>query len=467
MKTRALSIGLAALLLAGCGKKKEEEPALAPPPARGASSDELNTQIGSARGLDEALAPTSVVWSHVFAIDERRALITGEVVSSTVALLTDDGGATWHSLKSDRDAWSTWAVGGAGVIVLGVGAREGAASPTSAALSGVRLSFAAFDAPTLTAPTPLFPTAKGPVEGTLETESAVPAVLAPDSAALIGGETPRKGFVFYGGKPGADAQPPLKLPPGEKVVPVPYGRPPSLLSIKGKDLIERPFPPAGKPLDKPIRVPGIVAAPTLLADLSPPPACEAGGWAFQRVRQPKGLAILGISQEKTVTVPLPPATSPTTPIGCGAERLVVEAVAAKSGAPATWPSQPDVPTLLTCDLTGKCVTPQNAPFRPWPEQHKRTIVTAPTETGVVGVMTARAGNRWGLYLAQGPGEGAVYERQRVIGEGTGDRGRVELGALVSFGKRALLLLSADVTGTSRRGWFVMVSDDGGTNWAPP
>jgi hypothetical protein len=113
------------------------------------------------------------------------------------------------------------------------------------------------------------------------------------------------------------------------------------------------------------------------------------------------------------------------------------------------------------------VTPQNAPFRIWPEQHKRTFVTAATEQGIVAVMSARAGNRWGVYLAQGPGDGAVYERQRIIGEGNGDRGRIELGALVSFGKRALLLLSADVTGTSRRGWFVMVSDDGGTNWAPP
>jgi hypothetical protein len=61
----------------------------------------------------------------------------------------------------------------------------------------------------------------------------------------------------------------------------------------------------------------------------------------------------------------------------------------------------------------------------------------------------------------------MYERQRVIGEGQSDRGRLELGALLSLGKRAILLLSADVTGTSRRGWFVLVSDDGGTNWGPP
>jgi hypothetical protein len=261
--------------------------------------------------------------------------------------------------------------------------------------------------------------------------------------------------------------PPLKLPTSEKIVPVPYGRPPTLLSIKGRELIERPFPAAGKPLDKPIRVPGLVSTPTLLAELSVPPACETVGWSFQRVKQPKGLVVVGISQAKTVSVVLPDATAPTTRVGCGGDRVVVETVAAKQGAPSTWATQPDIPTMVGCTLAGKCVTPQNAPFRIWPQQHKRDIVMASTEQGILGVMTARAGDRWGLYLAQGPGDGAMYERQRVIGEGEGSRGRIELGALVSLGKRVLLLVSADVTGTSRRGWFLMVSDDGGTNWNPP
>jgi hypothetical protein len=470
VKTRALRLGLvalAALLFAGCSKK-EEDPALPPPPARGAASaDELTTELGPARGLDERLAPTSVKWSHAFAIDEKRALITGELVNETIALFTDDGGATWRSFKSERDAWSSWAVALDGAIVLGVGARDGAATPTSAMLAATRLSFAAFDSTSLTAPTPLFPTLNGPVEGVLQTESAIPAVLAPDSAALIGEATPRKPVLFYGGKPGADAVPPLKLPANEKIVPVPYGRPPTLLSIKGRDLVERPFPAAGKSLDKPIKVPGLVSTPTLLAELSVAPACETGGWSFQRVKQPKGLAVLGISQTKTVSLALPELTAPTTRIGCGSDHIVVETVAAKKGAPATWATQPDIPTMVACDLAGKCVTPQNAPFRIWPEQHKHEIVMASTEQGILGVMTARAGDRWGLYLAQGPGDGAVYERQRIIGEGQGQRGRIEMGVLLSLGKRALLLISADVTGTSRRAWFVMISDDGGTNWNPP
>lgn len=459
---------LVALLWAGCTRKKEEEQAVPPPPPRGAASaDELTTLLGSARGLDEGLAPTSVRWTHVFAVDEKRALIAGDVVNATIALFTDDGGATWRSFKSERDAWSSWAVTVDGAVVLGVGSRDGAPTPSSAMLATTRLAFGAFDAASLTAPTPLFPTVKGPVNGLLQTESAIPAMLSPDSAALVGEEAPRKTFLFYGGKPGAEAVAPLKLPGGEKIVAVPYGRPPTLLSIKGRDLIERPFPAAGKPLDKPIKVAGLATTPTLLAELSAPPACETGGWSFQRIKQPKNLSILGISQGKTVNVALPASASATTRVGCGAGHVVVEAVAAKTGVPATWSSQPDVPTLVSCDLAGKCVTPQNAPFRLWPEAHKRDIVMASTEQGTLAVMSARAGDRWGLYLAQGPGDGVTYERQRVIGEGQGARGRIELGALVSLGKRALLLISADVTGTSRRGWFVMVTDDGGTNWNPP
>jgi hypothetical protein len=456
------------VILTTTSKKKDEDAGLPPPPSGGAaSSDELSTQLGSARGLNETLAPTSVKWTHAYAIDDKRVLIAGDLVNETIALLTDDGGANWRSLKGPRDAWSSWSVGLDGTIVLGAGGREGAPSPSTAMLSAAQLAFATFDATSLTAPTPLFPTLKGPVQGLLQTEGAVPAVLAPSSAALIAEESPRKPFVFYGGKPGSDAVAPLMLPTGEKIVPVPYGRPATLLSIRGRDLIARPFPAPAKPLDKPVKVPGVTMTPTLLGELSTSPACESGGWSFQRIKQAKGVVILGIAQAKTVALAMPDATATATKVGCGAGHLVVEAVAAKSGAPATWASQPDIPTLLACDLAGKCVTPKNSPFRLWPEQHKREIVATATEKGILGVLTARAGDRWGLYLAQGPGDGSVYERQRVIGEGTTDRGRIELGALVSFGQRALLLLSADVTGTSRRGWFVMVSDDGGTNWGPP
>lgn len=467
MDRALLAIGLSALLALGCGKKKEDEgPIPAPPPPGQASKDELSTTLGQAKGLDEGLAPTSAKWTRVFVLDEKRALIAGEVVNETIALLTDDAGVTWRSFRSEKDAWSSWSVGLDGAVVLGVGSREGAPSAQTARVEGARVAFGTFDTPQLGVATPLFPTPKGPVMGLVQTVSAVPALIG-ESAALVAEDAPRKLVLLYGGKPGAEAMAPLKLPSSEKIVPVPYGRAPVMLSIKGKDLFSRPFPAAGKPLDKPQKVPSVAATPTLLAELSTPPLCETGAWSFQRVLAGgKKTQLLGVSPTKIVAFALPESTSPTTAIGCGANRIVVEAVQAKTGPPALQAEQPDVPILVTCDLAGKCTTPKNPPFRVWPGPQKREIAMTATEAGTLGVMSVRAGDRWGLYLGQGP-DGITFERPRPIGEGTGDRGRIELGALLSFGKRALLLISADVTGTSRRGWFVLVSDDGGTNWNPP
>jgi hypothetical protein len=459
-----------ALLALSCGQKKEEPPVIAPAPPQGAASaDELTTPLGQAHGLEESLLPSTAVWTRVFVLDEQRALVAGHAATEAVALFTDDAGKTWRSFRRERDAWSSWGVGADGAIVLGFGSREGAPTPTTAALEAARLTFATFESSsTLTSPTPLFPTVKGPVTGLLQMESVGPAVLGADSAAIIAEETSRKTNIFYGGKPGADAMPPVKIPASEKVAPMPYGRPPLLLSLRGGSLVQRPFPAPGKPLEKPQKIAGIASTPTLLAELSAVPACEMGEWTFQRIKQPpRKVQILGISATKGVSsFALPDTAVPTTHVGCGAGKIVVEAVAAKKGPQATWAQQPDLPTLLTCDLTGKCVTPKNAPFRLWPEQHKRDIFTAATEQGVIAALTERAGDRWGLYLAQSA-DGDTYERPRIIGEGPSDRGRIELGTLFSFGKRAVLLLSADVAGTSKRGWFVMVSDDGGTSWGPP
>ena len=464
-------IVLVAVLWYGCGgynRKHEDEGSIAPPPPPGAASrDELSTGLGQARGLDEGLAPTSVKWTRVVVLDDKRALLAGDIVNETIALFTDDAGKTWRSFRSERDAWSSWSAGLDGSVVLGGGGRDGAPTPTSARVEAARLAFGAFDAASLTAATPLFPTVKGPATGLLQTGSAIPAVLSPDSAAMIVEESPRKLLLVYGGKPGAEAAAPVKLPAAEKIVPVPYGRPPLMLSIKGRDLLRRPFPAVGMSLDKPQKVPGVLATSTLLTELSAQPACETGGWSFQRTSAgPKRVQVLGVSPGKFLQFALPEGTAPTTAIGCGGGRIVVEAVADKTGPPAMQAQQPDIPTLVTCDLLGKCVKPTNAPFRAWTTPHKREIVMASMEDGVVGVMSARAGDRWGVYLAQA-GDLNLFERQRVIGEGTADRGRIELGALVSFGKRALLLISADVTGTSRRGWFVLVSDDGGASWNPP
>lgn len=455
----------------GCGKKKEEKPIAAPPPKGAASIDELTTGLGVGRGLDPNLAPTSVDFRRVFVLDDKRAILAGDVANEAIALETIDAGKTWRSLRTERDAWSSWSVGADGAAVLTTGAREQPklkTQPPRAPADAMKLFFAPAEATALSASWPLLPPQPAPAEPppkwakpppkSYASIDAVPFVLSATSAAFVLEDGPRRFSVAYAGPPGSEAMPALKLPPTERFIPMPYGRPPVLFSIKGRDLLMRPMPEAEKPLDAPQKVPNVIATPALFNELSTPPACEAEGWSFRTITQPPAkMLLLGVSSGKVVSFPLPPTTSKTTRIGCSSSRIVVETTDAKANAP----------TLTICDFEGACLAPPKPPFRVWPEEHQREITTTPTAQGVAAVMSARAGERWGLYFAQSVEAGAVYEVSRVIGEGTGDRGKMELGALISFGKRTLILLSADVTGTSRRGWYVIVSDDGGLTWSPP
>lgn len=470
----ALAAAVALPFIAGgcsgckCGKKEDPPPVVQPPRGQ-ATNEELSTGIGQARALDEGLAPTSAQWRRTFVLDDKRAILVGEVGTDAVAILTDDAGKSWKPLKAERDSWANWNVSNDGNIALAVGSRAGAKAQTGGTIETTSLFFATFDAPQLTAPMPLFPTPKGPVKGLLDSTSAVPVLLGDGLAAIVGEESPRKQTIFYGGKPGSEAIPPLSLPTGEKVVPVAYGQPPILLSIKGRDLFQRPFPTADKPFEKKgQKVPGIVATPTLLAELSSAPVCSAAGFSLQRVKQPKGPSIVAIGPDKAAVITLPPNVDMAAPIACNKDRFVVLAADVKVKAiPTTGAPPAPVPTLIVCEIaTGKCTPPENPPFRVWPEQHERRIVAIPVDQGVLAMMESKAGERWGLYLAQAP-EGNIYERPRAVAEGQSDRGRVSFGAMVAFGKRAVLLLTAEVAGTNHRGWFVTVSDDGGNNWASP
>jgi hypothetical protein len=450
-------ISLAAVVFSGCGKKKEEDPIAVGPPPGAASSDELSVGIGPARGLNERLAPTSTKWRRIIPLDEKSAVLIGDVAAESITLVTSDAGKTWRPLRTPRESWSNVSAALDGTVVVGAGARDGAVVTGTSTIEAARISFGSLDGGDLNAPSPLFPDLKGPAKGILLNDSTLPAVLSADLAAVVADESPRHTVVFFAGKPGAEAVAKIALPPAEKFIPAPFGRPPVLLSIKGRDVLTRPFPLPGKPLDKPAKIAGIVAGKTTWAELAAPTMCEAGAWSFQIIKQaPAKLLVLGVSAARTTVFALPEQTLPTTHLGCGADHVVVEG----------GDNLTKAPILIRCDLAGKCDAPQNGAFRLWPEPHEHEIWSATAEKGVIGVLTARAGERWGLYLGQSP-DGGVWERARVIGEGTTDRGRIELGAMMSFGKRLVLLFSAGVTGTSRRGWFLIASDDGGANWGVP
>ncbi len=453
-----VAAGLALAVASGCRKKEEEAPTSAPLPQGAASVDELSTGLGLARGLDADLAPSSTEWRQALVIDDKRAVLAGEVTGEAVAILTEDAGKTWRSLHAESGGWSAWGVGADGTAVLATGTQAKTRAPPGqrAPIDSARLLFGAGDARALSASSVLFPSAdaKGAPPSA---RSGAPAVLTSTVAAMIVDEGPRRPAIYFGGPPGIEALPPLRPPATEQLVPTPLGRPPMLLSIAGSSLMTRPFPAPNKPLDAAQKVAGLVATPATLAELTQLPACEAGGWSFQRITQGGRPHVLGISPVRSVVFPLPPTTQKGGRMGCGADRIIVETLEPKD----------KLPSLATCGLDGSCSIDPKGPFRPWPEPHERQLAIAGTTQGAVAVVSARAGERWGLYLAQSLDGGKLFELARAIGEGKGDRGRLGLGTLISFGARTLLLISSDVTGTSRRGWYVMVSDDGGTTWNPP
>ena len=470
-------MALAAAASSGCKKDKKEDPIGVPPPRGAASSDELSTSLGQARALRSELVPTSTKWRRSFVLDDKRAVLVGEVVNETIAMVTENAGRTWRALRLERDGWSTWSVGADGSAAVVIGTRapakpsndpRSAATPAAAPAmeEPVRVAFAAFDAQQLSALSPLIipkrkPNASHPVD-------LIPAVIAPDRAALVMEEAPRRWMLAYAGLPGMEEVPPTRLPPAEQALPTPYGRPPMLMTVRGRDLLTRPIPEPKQPLAKPEKVAGLVMTPPVIAQLSAAPACEMQGWSLQGVPQAKP-TVLAVSRDKIATFTLPAKATPSGAFGCASGRVAVEIEDPTpiDASDPTAKTKNRVSTLALCDLEGACTVPQKAPFRPWVEPHERTMAAAPTAQGAVAVLTSRSATRWGLYLSQSVEGGKVYEVPRVIGEGLGDRGRIELGAILSFGDRVLLLLEADVTGTSRRGWYVTASDDGGLTWGVP
>ena len=207
-----------------------------------------------------------------------------------------------------------------------------------------------------------------------------------------------------GASPGPTPCAPLKLPAGEKLVPVPYGRPPSLLSVEGPRPVERPFPPAGKPLDKPIRVPGVASTPTLRRRaLAAALRARPAGGPSSALKQPKGVVVLGVSQEQDG--------------GRSRCRRPSRRRRASDAAPAASSSRPCSEDGPAGDVALAAGHPHAGGLRPRGQVRdpaERAVPALagaaqaqhrdrrPTEQGILGVMSARAGDRWGLYLAQGP-----------------------------------------------------------------
>lgn len=463
---RLLVAVLVFALLCSC-KKKEEEPTDVPMPARvgAASADIVETGIGTGLGLDPGLAGTGTKWTRVIVVNDTTAVIIGEALDQTIALRTTNSGKTWMSLTAAEKGWVSWGVDATGAVILAAGERAKVEKQKQAFAPVVKghLWFADSDAKELMGPAPFFPGEKELKGATVPKGLGKPAVVAPDLGSLVLDDGGRA-VIAYGAPIGSTKPEPRDVK-GGAIVPVPYGLPPSLLTVAGSKLEARPWPKPGEELQEPSPVPGLQANSTVLEQLAAGPGCEAGEMSFQRVTpSPQNAFIVGVANNRSVAFKLPVAHE--TSIGCGPEAIVFETTDPKQQKLARKQEEP-IPILVRCTLDGNCTYPENHPFGIWPEKHERKIIAVATKKGVVATMEAKSGTRWGVYLAQSLDGGANFELNREIGAGKTDRGFMEVGALVRLPTRLILLISAEVTGTSRRGWYVLVSDDDGTSWKRP
>lgn len=477
-QSAASSLLLLLVLGAGCQKKKEEKPIIPPPPPRGAASlDQLTTLLGQAKAIDTKLAPPSMKVEHVYVLDDKRAILAGGVAGGeAIALMTQDAGKSWTSYRTDQETWSTWAFGNeAGTFGLALGPKETLAESQPAAgkappvLPPYQFFFATLDALSFGTATnvdqPPLPRKIDPKVPILRPRLAL---LTKDMASYISEPSAKKFVARYVVASGNDVPPEVVLPKLETFIPNPIGRPSRLISIKGRGIISRAWPEPDKPVvpEKEAeyineKIKELKTTPTLVRELSMPPACQTSTVELYRITQPPSKQnpvknyLLVVKPDGYALTPMPAAASAEVRIGCANDKFVVEAMDGEEL------------TLLLCPFEGPCTKPERSVFKPWVEKHEREIVARPTATGAAAVISSQAGEKWGVFYAQSTDGGKFYERARVIGEGTGERGRIRFGAIVTMGKRTLLLLSADVTGTSRRGFYSIVSDDDGATWTPP
>ncbi|MBI4952570.1 MAG: hypothetical protein HY908_11100 [Myxococcales bacterium] len=470
----ALAATAALLLALGCGDKKQEEP---PPPftpmrAGDATFEGLRTDVGAALPLHEAAGQTvssTMIWDRAVVFAEGGAVLIGHSNEETLALRTTARGGAWQMLRSRPEQWNGWGVGAEGALVVAFATRDKPSAtpppspkapkkPPTAASGWDRLSlaFPTPDGTQLTPPVPIVGPDAPLKNARIDAPAVIPAVLAADLAAVV-----VPGAIAYAAPPPQPRPADLPLPSGERFVPVPYGRPPMLVSVQGSDIVVRPWPRPGEKVASGTKVEGAKGDANAWDALAQPPGCEFMGWSFQRLGAGSSLQVVAISPGKSVRFALPAelgkAPAPSQWLGCSDQAVVLEGFDEKAKAP----------TVVTCTFDGKCVTTRNRPFKIWPEAKEHQLVAVGTPKGSVAVVDIHTNARWGLYVSHSLDGGQSFEQSRTIGEGNVGTGRIQLGALVGLPARTLMLLSGDIAGTPRRGWFLLASDDAGQNWAPP
>ncbi|MBM4356533.1 MAG: hypothetical protein FJ096_00325 [Deltaproteobacteria bacterium] len=467
--TDRLATLIAITLLATACKKKQEPTDEAQVPVRNtATLDVVSTDIGTGLALRVTLAPTSVKWDQSVTLDDDRAVLLGREGDQVYALRTSDRGRTWTSVTTQVQSWTAWGASsnGALALVTGTSERPGAVATVKGApprAAGPIVEATTFYASPndriLDGPRPFFPDDAQLKGVTAPGGLARPALLEEGISLLV--ERAGTPTLLYAPLRGTVAIAPTPLERRGGLVAMPYGRPPRLVSVDKGSLESRPWPAPGQAPAPPTPIPDYRVDSSTVAQLSEGPSCEAGSLSFRRVQGSQPW-LLGISADRAVAFRLPP--SDVTRLGCGLDAVVTETTTLD---PSDVEKKRKVPQLVRCALDGRCAEPKAPPFAVWTEKHEREIWTVPTSRGLVAVMRARSGSRWGLYLGQSNEGGNTFELPRTIGEGSDTRGQLDFGALVRFQNRIVLLISADVGSSGRRGWYALASDDEGNNWGPP
>jgi hypothetical protein len=460
------------LLALSCHKKEVAKPDEQVPTTEGrATSRELLTKIGTARALQskdkEAGNPsTAVKWTFVAPLDADSAVVGGQLPGVGVAVRTEDGGRSWttvHTEDLDGASLITYSVGADKTLVISVARRQIPKKLVKGDIPPIDRLSLYFQSPgeKISAESRIFaPSEKD--EGPLIPKGLGNQAVLSKTLSSFAVQMPGKKFgIAYGVPPSESNLPPITpLPNGESPIYAAYGRPPVLLTVNGHDLLARAWPAPGEALATPKPIEHVAVTKDLVDQLSGGPECESRGWSFKRIGQdPDKTFLLGVSKDKQVVLELPPSMDATKPIACNGDRVTVEA---------KDPTQNNEPALVTCAFDAGCQIPQNHAFlRPWADKHDRAIALTTTTKGVVAVQTMENQQQWTYLLGTSREAGKIYDNPRTVGEGKGERGRLGIGALIGLGDRTLMLVSADVTGTQSRAWYLMASDDGGESWAPP
>lgn len=459
----------------GCKSKQPPVPDAGPPMEGNSNARELMTKIGQGKApqqknKDVHLPGTGLQWTYVMPQSETSGFVAGVGPTEASILRTEDAGKSWTTYLVDIDPTQIVSFGAAAdhTMIMALAKRQPVKKPLPKGelapidtlqiyfQDGDKLSAVSSVLPLKDKPTWVIPKGIG-LQAVLTTAAAgAPPVVITSFVVEAG---PKSYQIAYGTPATIGLPPPTALPSGETPVFAPYGRPPVLLTLTSKQLVARPWPMPTEPLATPTPIANVEVTKELQDELAKGAECEFHGWSYRRFTQPKGRVFaLAVSKETQMAFELPTTTVLTQPMGCDADRVIVEAMDPQSPGPA----------LVICDRVKGCEVPQNHGFAPpWKEPHDRLVNFAMTKKGAVVVQTMSNPSQWNFLLTDSLNGGKTFDQEREVLQGKGARGRMEIGALLGFGDRTIILSTAAVTGTSSSQWYVLASDNGGESWGPP